>query len=242
MILDLYPDHIQQWDQIIIAIAGDSDVRFSDVLVIIGDDVTNRPVITNRTPMTTADHHLTFVAGDGGAALAGLFLGGASLAELPDVGAHLEEAHVHAVAAGAVEARLVRLDLLAVLVVSHHVETAGRCAGGRPRGREREHGHIAGHRSQVTARHRSHREQVARSARRPQIAHIAAVSGPLASGHGLSEPGTPAPLGRHETFYRAEHIQLNELVCISWWYLQTGAWALSLSVTMGLLGLTFNKK
>lgn len=66
----------------------------------------------------------TLRACDGSAAVAWLLLHGAALGERHDVGADLEEAHEHVVAAGAVEAGLVGDDLLAVAVVLHHVKTS----------------------------------------------------------------------------------------------------------------------
>lgn len=58
--------------------------------------------------------------GDIGAALAGPLGHRAVVAQLLDVGADAQVAHQHAAHARAVEARLVRLDLLAVLVVFEH--------------------------------------------------------------------------------------------------------------------------
>lgn len=58
--------------------------------------------------------------GDVGAALARPLGHRAVVAQLLDVGADAQVAHEHAAHARAVQARLVRLDLLAVLVVLQH--------------------------------------------------------------------------------------------------------------------------
>lgn len=69
----------------------------------------------------SSSRRLTVRTGDLGATLAGHLLDDATLAYRPHVWTDAQVAHEHAVDATAVEARLVRLDLVAVRVVPQQV-------------------------------------------------------------------------------------------------------------------------